>query len=678
MTVAFLAVLAIWYPFGLSLGGLIEEWELISIIINHPDQWNSFPGNVMSSDFSARPLQFTVFWLAHLISPNSFLGFHILLLVACMLRVVSGIAIGRFLFGRPIHAIVFGLLAFVFPADTQQIAFRTLSINCSLALMLAGVATIGAAIDDRNALRRWSLVLTSIASSICASWIYEPSFMLYIVPPLLLYARGGVAGATRIAKQRSRELSAWLIGPTINAAYLYYAIHVLKSGYQVSSAPNGVLQSALHDLHYLFDSLAFRLCFNAWTSAFDVIHRISTWPYFVLILGVIAIGLWLISQRMERTLDWRFALRLIIVGIIITIAAYFPFMVQEDHMRIIQRTMMASQFGAAIVFSVIIFFVAGSCRIPLVVASALLLFAGIVVQIYQMDTYTRLYVSVVRPYMSMIADRADTTKPVHLVIDRTGYAAFLNAMYFSNVAVGPGVRLNRFDQLYILCMDEPKTAYLNVGQCEKDGNIWKIAQPGGDLQTKTVADVDMLSFDENFDSSYRARKGTWLDLGTFTKKNSLFRQRPDNANWYACEPDSMWGYSNYCRAIGLSDGIFAKVGSHVMNYVLPTAPDASFIFNMSPSHDPYMLRLTIVGEADPAITSEMKLSINGHPLGFRVLNGDRVSGDVIAAPVLSQYLLNGVNSITLTNSSVKAEWRLPITRVSLLPSVWKTAPVFVN
>src|SRR5579871_4504784 len=82
--VAVLCVVVIWYPFGFSLGGMIEEWGFIRLFQRLPDAWNAFPGRPMAAGQSARPFQPTVFYVAYLIDPHSFFGFHLLLIASCL------------------------------------------------------------------------------------------------------------------------------------------------------------------------------------------------------------------------------------------------------------------------------------------------------------------------------------------------------------------------------------------------------------------------------------------------------------------------------------------------------------------------------------------------------------------------------------------------------------------
>src|SRR5580698_7853368 len=102
---AALCVFVLWYPFGFTLGGMIEEWDFLWVSKIFPHFWNSFPGNPMSAQFAARPLQPTPFTLARAIDASSFFGFHLLLITACFIRIIAGASIAFFVFRSRMYAL---------------------------------------------------------------------------------------------------------------------------------------------------------------------------------------------------------------------------------------------------------------------------------------------------------------------------------------------------------------------------------------------------------------------------------------------------------------------------------------------------------------------------------------------------------------------------------------------
>src|ERR1700722_2677127 len=137
---AICTVIVLWYQFGFSLGAMLEEWDVLALMQQHPSLWSSFPGQLKADMFAARPLQILPHFIAREISSDSFLGFHLVLMVGCVLRIIGGAWLGNFLFRNKAYAAAFGLLCFAYPADTQQFEFRTVHIVFSLGLVVFGSA----------------------------------------------------------------------------------------------------------------------------------------------------------------------------------------------------------------------------------------------------------------------------------------------------------------------------------------------------------------------------------------------------------------------------------------------------------------------------------------------------------------------------------------------------------
>lgn len=664
LAVAALTIALLWYPFGFSMGGVVEEWGMITTLDAFPGFWSSFPGQPMANMFVARPLQITPFAIAHAISPHSFLGFHLELIVACVLRIFSGIVIGRFLFGRGIYAVLFGLLAFVFPADTQQLAFRTINISCSTALSIASAAALLMAMDEAHAGRRWTLVAVSIVTGLTGVLIYEPSITLYAIAPLLVLAREGFPETVRIVRRRAREVAVWLIAPIANAAYFVYAVVLLKSGYQVQSASGGMLAGVRQNFHYLIDSLAYRMVLDTWRSIGHIFTQIVHWPY-VVAVGIITLaGFWMLSRVPRAPRNLAMLARLATAGVILSIVAYLPFMVAESHMLIAQRTMMAPAFGFVLVLVALIASVLNGDRAAPVFVSTVLVFSGFVAQLFQLDTYTRQYTDVIRPYMSQLADRSDRAKIQHLVFDRTGYADHLGGMYFSLVMDGPKVRLGSYAQRFLLCLSGSKPFYTESAVCEHDGSTWRVTPAYSGTDSMDESKVDVIRFGPDLDHAYRAHSGIWKDLGSYDVAKSIFYVRPDDLDSYECRPDTMWGYSNFCRGNGWSDGLYAKESwRNGIGYIAAGSSDPDFVFTMKPNGSDYALQIQTFGPALAQIVGNLTIDVNGHKVAFQLARPD-----LIEARVEASTLVSGTNIVTLHNATILGTpTGLAVVRVSVTP-----------
>lgn len=655
---AVLCVTALWYQFGFTLGGMIEEWDFLWMMNAFPHFWNSFPGNPMSDQFAARPLQVTPFAIARAIDHHSFIGFHFVLMVACFLRITAGASIGFFLFRSRTYALALGLLFLVFPADTQQMTFRTLNISLSIGLMTAGVALALRGIVAPSLSRRTISIALSGVASIIAAFIYEPVITLYALPALLIFGRYGFRKTLRVLQRRKLTVCLWAIAPAINAIYLAYALVVLKSGYQMSVSKHGMLRSIIENRRYLWKSAAYRSFYEAWTSTIDILlHQTARYGFLVIVAAGVVAVLLAVSGRARNDATIARVARYVIVGLLALIAGYSPFMVSEGHMNVTQRTFMAAAPGASIVVMAAIAFACRKKDVAGALVAAVFVFIGLVAQLYQFDVYTRLYVSVTRPYMSMMADKIDTAKPVHLVHDTTGVGGYFNGMYISKIRAGASDRLGITTGASALCLDSPASPFMTRASCKSDNGVWMVESIDG-ASKYPAADIQVMEIGDNFDPTYRSTRGGWNDRASFTTDQSIFKPDTADQTRYTCSADSDWGYTRFCRGERWSNGMHRRDDDK--NYFLAIAPNPDFQFDLKPTGKPYRLSIQTLG-IDPYTAKNMTLSVNGTPLKWSVQRDFFIEADVPPSA-----LKNGLNKIEFQNAIQSGtQAGLPITKISL-------------
>lgn len=659
-----LSVLLLWYQFGFSLGGMIEEYDLLRAIARHPNFWNSFPGNPMSESFAARPFQITPFYIAHAIDSQSFLGFHILLIAACFLKVIAGASIGYFLFRNRMYAAAMGMLFLMFPADTQQMSFRTINISVAIAFMVCGVALAIRGVVAATPKKRWASIAGSVFCSVIAVLIYEPMLFLYSLPPLLLFARYGFWSSTKVLLNRRKYIVAWLIGPLVNVAYLYYAIAFYKSAYQIGVTQGGTVASILRNSHYLVESGAYRVFYESWVFSWQtLLYGTAHYRFLILAAVAIVVTLALLARIPSAPMRAERLYRYIFVGLVASAVAYMPFMVSEAHMVITQRTFMAVALGASFIFvSVIARIFYRSAALGCTVLSGFI-FLGLIGQLYQFDQYTRMYTGTVRPYMSLVADQTDATKKVHLIFDSSGLGGHMGGMFYSKVQNGPAVRRGDSSSVYILCMDEKLSQFKVFSNCKLSEGEWTITGYGNVSQQISASDVQVIKVSDDFNDTYRSSSVTWHDLGSFSQEKSIFFPLHRAPESYVCVADSDWGYSRFCRGSGWADGMLNHGYFTHDNFFIAMSPDASFLFSLTAAHTDYVLQIETLAGINPDILSGLKLLVNGHPVEFQV-EADRF----IKARVTQDYVLSGRNQILLRHALAPGkEIGLYVKRVDFAP-----------
>ncbi len=662
---AALVVFLLWYPFGFTLGGMIEEWDFLWVSNNFPHFWNSFPGNPMSAQFAARPFQPTPFTLARTIDPSSFFGFHLLLIAACFTRIIAGASIGFFVFRSRMYALAAGLLFLMLPADTQQFSFRTLPISCSIALITSGAATAIRGMTARSSGARLGYMSIAVFASCFASLMYEPVLTLYAIAPLLLYAKFGFRKARHLIWRRRYLVILWALGPIANVLYLVYAIVIFKSAYQVESAHGSILKSIAHNIRFLWISAGYRVFYDSWIDSFRVLfHDVRGYSYIVLVFAAILLFLVRLARNSKLPRSIGELVRVGGVGVLLMSAGYFPFMVDAAHMNVTQRTFMSVAPGAVLTFMAALMMICRrSAKLASAVASALVIL-GFVSSLYQFDIYNRLYVDVIRPYMAKVVDETDETRDVHLVFDTSGLGGYVNGMYFTKVRSGPPVRLNQASGMFVLCKDQPATAASFFATCTLKDQKWTITNPEG--PTVVAADrVQVIRMDANWDPTYRAKRKGWHDLGSFKSADSMFYPDVMNKAVYSCEADSEWGYMRFCRGDGWTDAHYTFAGHSSFFNAFSANP--TLLVDLNPKGADYLLELQGTDPIESAVRSNLRVVINGHPVVFQVVGLKNIVAKVPAA-----FLTNGSNKIEFQNALREgASIGFGVRRVDLAPVGWR-------
>jgi hypothetical protein len=657
---AVFTVFVIWYPFGFTLGGMLEEWDVLYLMKIHPGFWNTFPGSPLSQLFAARPLQMLPHFIANIISADSFEGFHLLMMAAVLMRVIGAASIGYYLFRSRTYAAAFGMLAFVFPADTQQFEFRTFHISIAVGLMVwAAACTVRSFLTDKP-LDRWLSICAATILACIGVLMYEPVLPLYLTAPIAILAREGLRDFISLIRLRGKLVAAWSIGPVINTAYLYYAIAIYQSSYQVEASGTGMGHSIVHNFHYLVDSAAYRVFYDAWVSTFEIFEQIVHFKFLLFVTALLAAGLLLLTRHRKEDVSTSRTIRYVAAGLILAIAAYMPFMVAESHMRITQRTFIAVAPGASlIVVALIARIFRRQTAVGAMVLTLFLMF-GFVAQLYQFDLYNRNYVSVVRPYTSMVADQIDQSKSVHLVFDKSGFGAHLDGIYFTKIASAPTVRLGKYPGASILCMDGKPSDLAPFATCTRSHGTWTVLTFGGRPTSYPSTDVQVITIGVDFDSTYRSNLQTWRDQGTFDASKSIFRN--EDSHSYHCTADSMWGYSEYCRGEGWTDGIFSHDHFAHQNWFEAYRTEPTLLFQLIPIEKPYYLDVTLFQPVeDPSGT--IRVMING---ALIVMN--KTGPLTYTGAVKPSDLKSGQNIIAFDNALPKGEGAaLSIVKVTLSP-----------
>ena len=220
-----LVVASIWAPFGFAMGGLIEEWGFLGVT----NQWRkSLVDFIRTSSlgaFATRPLFTFPFALAHFLSPNSFTAWHVLTILELFIKGVAAAYLIRNAVRSDLLALLGGVIAIVFPADTMTIAFRGLHINFAMMLLLVGASlSVADLVSDTS---RHLLSILGAASALAAFLIYEAALTLIILPLMVVFIRLGIRGTLHNLRTKAASHAIWFSSAATYFGYVadHQALH---------------------------------------------------------------------------------------------------------------------------------------------------------------------------------------------------------------------------------------------------------------------------------------------------------------------------------------------------------------------------------------------------------------------------------------------------------------------
>ena len=626
-----ITVVALWFPFGFSLGGFIEEWNVLFLFAQHGVFYIADAASPLALQ-QARPLTVLPQAVAYTLDPNSFLYWHIVQAGSLIVKGASAGMLGIYLTRNLALAALLALLTLLYPADTMQLSFRSLHINCAVALALLGNVVIIFA--TQVATRSSRLILATVASTIfsVALLMYEPVIGLAVLPLLIIFARQGVA-ATWLLRERLDVFFLWTVAIGAWLSFFLWSIG-RGSQYHLLAFSDTSFSSLVYRAGALATSGLYRAFYECWIELGQIIlMRLSNFAYPLCFTALLLLAfVWLAGGRSEpvTNCDKASGARLVAAGLAAFLVAYTINLYELAHVYITQRTFLVPAIGAAlVVLGGVVFLSAILDRRLVGVVSAALVGGCFVVELYQFDKYSRIYATTTKPLLSALAPyiSAARNRRYSVIFNDYGYLSGTWDLGELQLALGyvlPGIRAS----FIFIC--ETRSGRLlprrpgptaKRGYCRRTEEGVMLTFPD-EAQPTLLRDaavvelgVDGVTSAEESELTpiphmLSGRVQQLLAPSKWEPAESMFRrqERPDQ---FECRFESMWGYASPCHAFGFYDSVpyRAALGS---SYAWIGETTAGMIFDIQPSHPVYQLIVEVVDAVSPS--RGMELSLNGTKL----------------------------------------------------------------
>lgn len=649
-------VVALWMPFGFSMTGLIEEWDLLGLFaLFGPFGFVSPDGPLAMHGL--RPLMPLSFAVAHLLDRDSFVGWHLLMMLSLVVKGGAMTYLVRHATDSRSWGVIAGALFLVYPADTMQLSFRSIHINTAIALSLVACAML---VRSFGAKRPVCAVATSVAAALLflvGVSIYEVALTLVALPFAVHFVRRG-----RDRGSKSRALQFVIAGPwlAVGCVYLGYAAWLARriSSYQgqVTGDSQGLFAMASTALPHLFSIGAARLLIGGWLDAARMVAtEFASFIYLGCAAAMIALAILLTLQfdRRDGALPktrtggcWGMPARLMLAGFLLMLMGYAPFLTSAAHLAISQRTFLWATPGAAMACTGALIMLWRLARAPAAAAMLALLVFGLGAQLFQFHHYANLSERQ-RSALRALVEGFDPTAPATtvLVLDDSNQLGhtwmfptdtlLLALTYLYGHRIAP-LEICRTSEMEWQRVDGLK----RQGRCVEDEAGWTLtpappvsgpdvppAAPGSPrrLPREQVSVVRIGVDGESVVSSASQARRHRLQSGTSTidrRYRAILEGRPlglvgpmfrdevalDHYRW---EFGDWWSLELPPRGAGWREADWFGDGLAHRSGAWKTAPTADLNFDLAPAPGRYVARGRFDQFAGDGIRNSMRVRING-------------------------------------------------------------------
>lgn len=405
---AIVVVLILWLPFGFALTGLLEEWGILGLFVNNGVFFFTGTTSPLAAH-ALRPLTIFPQAVAYWLDGNSFDYWHVLLMIALVIKGSAVSYLLRNLTGSMKLGMIASVLVIIYPADTMQLSFRAIHINWALSLALLGSALFLFALNLQRKLHAGLVSALGATLFSAACFMYEASLLLACIPALVIYSKVGMKRALQQMLHKVTNHGIWLLGVGVYLAYVIHTAPLVKS-YQSSLAGKDLVSTLTTNFPKLFSVGLMRSSLGGWFDAARITAlEFVNYGYLITSSLLLTLLIILLAKRYAqpvgpaRFADLSMNARLALSGLALLLLGYAPFLLSGAHLVINQRTFLFATPGAVLLWLAAINTGLSLSR-PLTNACIGFLFVtGISFQLYQFHHY----VEISKKQMGILKDIAN-------------------------------------------------------------------------------------------------------------------------------------------------------------------------------------------------------------------------------------------------------------------------------
>lgn len=662
----------LWFPFGFSLIGLIEEWDLLGLF-NISGLFYRVHGDGPVALHAMRPFMPLTFATAYALDQDSFTYWHVLMFLSLA---VKGWAVS-YLLGKVTRssflAVAAGVLVLIYPADTMQLSFRSLHINWASALALLAAALLYASLEASNRKVTYLLSASAAVAFFVACGMYEAALTLWPLPVLLLWVRYGLRESIEGLLRKPGPLTLWLISALLYGLYAVLAAASV-SNYQSSlTGGKSFIETLLTSLPKLVTVGALRSLIGGWIDAARVMTtEYATYSYIIIgtLVTVMMAGLiigrhldWRLTGAKDFALPYRLGFRLATTGLMFTVLGYAPFLMSGAHLLISQRTFIWATPGATMVWLSVLLLLARYTKAGAASAAVALTVLGLSAQLYQFHHYVDIAENQ-RSFLKAIVDRfdGDIGHKTLIVIDGTNTAGhtwmFPGDGLLYALSYLYGHQIGAIEICHRDSMEWQRVgAFGRKGTCVEDDAGWTFQHPRpvegpgveplsplpdrridksnavvvsvgaeGDMTADAALDPHRANLNQGSNTIARRYRGV-LNQAVWPFALQMFKDQTatDRYRWNFGD---YWSLEIPTRGSGWREAEW-RVSPTSQNAVAwKIREDAQLYFDLTPKDLPYKLVARFPAQSRSLAKEELRVQLNGVDLELRWLSDQEAEADI--------------------------------------------------
>lgn len=679
-------VFLIFVPVGLSMMGLIEEWDLYFAFKKYGTFYLASASSPLSTH-RLRPLTVTPFTIGYVLGPDSFFWLNILQVIALFLKVIGMTAAVNWMTGNRLLAIICGFIFLTYPADTMQMTLRSVHINWAIALSVGGIAII---LDStKRTIRPLRLAEAILASLffLAGSLIYEAGLFLAPVPLLLWWARFGFQRGWLKLKQNLDVISVFAAAAIGAAAYVF-VVSLTGNNYQMEVTGDHImiLKDVMKRLPLLFEIALYRLFFHGWYDGFRMLSlHLDFWPYLLATLALLIALLFLMpagpTLAQGRPLGSLKSARIATAGVAAAVLGYLPYLTSYSHIMTSERTFLYAALGGTLLVAALLQVLARKQPLFSAFLAVVFLLSGFGSQWHQLSHYTALS-NRQRMILAGILEAAPNAGTPGskrlLIIDRSGTT--INTWMLRGLELGNALTLLYGQEVEPLVCIEPGMAFSSFqaepsgkpGTCRQTPSGWivglglpaPISIDNKDLRLLTIEPDGHVTSLEPPLSASAADQARWHKfLGCWPAEACAYRYVASETDRYDYGFGPFWGLDDVPWGAGFREIEWNLPSVNPKSWSWITSPNANLWFRIKPRPGKYTFQMNIYTWITEDARQSFRVRLNDRDIGMQW-----IEPRVLRADFDASILKPGLNQIELlSRTNPENGLSIAVDRVTIYP-----------